>query len=366
MVIIGAFIGGLTNSLAIKMLFRPYEPKFIGKFQIPFTPGLIPKRRDQLAQQMGKLVVQHLLTEESIRKKLQDDELKGIVKDKLISEWSKLKEEHRSVDEWLSDLGIKINKKDMQQFVTQKGLQQIDKVVVEWSTKTVDDSFGDFISHEEVHQLTSFLQTKILGIISSESTRFQLEKVVSNYVESKGFLGNMLFSMVNRQELSMKIQRLLIQYIQTEDGYQLLYKNVQKEWEQLKEQELGTLLRFFYKEEVRTKMKASLNQLLSVDKVLQLSVRTLLSPVNSNVTKEWIPLFTEKAFDMLVKQIPQILKQLNIEKMVEAQVATFPTKRMEEMVLSISRKEFKWITYLGALLGGWIGLLQGLLLYFTN
>ena len=37
---------------------------------MPFTPGLIPKRRDELAVQMGRLVVQHLITPESIKQKL--------------------------------------------------------------------------------------------------------------------------------------------------------------------------------------------------------------------------------------------------------------------------------------------------------
>lgn len=366
MVIIGAFIGGLTNSLAIKMLFRPYEPKFIGKFKIPFTPGLIPKRRDQLAQQMGELVVQHLLTEDSIRNKLQGEELKQIVKDKLTREWTSLQTDDRSLNEWLHKLGIEIDKNEVQQFITQKGLQQMDQAVVSWSTKTVDEALGKFVADEELHQITALLQTKIHGIIASENTRYQLEKVINSYVESKGFFGNMILSMFNREDLSMKIQRLLISYFQSDDGYQLIYKNITKEWKQLKEQELSKWLRVMYKDEVRKTIESTLSQVLSVDKLLQLPVKSLLSPVHSKVKNDWIPLFTDKAFDVLVRQIPQILQQLNLEKMVETQVSTFPTKRMEEMVLSISKKEFKWITYLGALLGGWIGLLQGLILLFTS
>lgn len=366
MVIIGAFIGGLTNSLAIKMLFRPYEPKFIGKFKIPFTPGLIPKRRDQLAQQMGKLVVQHLLTEDSIRNKLQGEELKQIVKDKLTREWTSLQTEDRSLNEWLHKLGIEIDKNEVQQFITQKGLQQMDQAVVKWSTKTVDEALGKFVADEELHQITALLQTKIHGIIASENTRYQLEKVINSYVESKGFFGNMILSMFNREDLSMKIQRLLISYFQSDDGYQLIYKNITKEWKQLKEQELSKWLRVMYKDEVRKTIESTLSQVLSVDKLLQLPMKSLLTPVHSKVKDEWIPLLTDKAFDILVRQIPQILQQLNLEKMVETQVSTFPTKRMEDMVLSISKKEFKWITYLGALLGGWIGLLQGLILLFTS
>lgn len=77
MVIVGAIIGGVTNSLAIKMLFRPYNPIYIRNWRLPFTPGLIPKRRKDLAVQLGKLVVNYLLTPESFQKKLRGKDLQN-------------------------------------------------------------------------------------------------------------------------------------------------------------------------------------------------------------------------------------------------------------------------------------------------
>lgn len=68
MAIIGAAIGGVTNHLAIKMLFRPHEAIYIKNWRVPFTPGLIPKRRDELARQLGLTVVNYLLTPETFRK----------------------------------------------------------------------------------------------------------------------------------------------------------------------------------------------------------------------------------------------------------------------------------------------------------
>ncbi|MGA9231226.1 MAG: DUF445 family protein, partial [Exiguobacterium oxidotolerans] len=56
MIVLGATIGAVTNHLAIRMLFRPLEAKYIGKYRIPFTPGLIPKRRDELAANLGRTV----------------------------------------------------------------------------------------------------------------------------------------------------------------------------------------------------------------------------------------------------------------------------------------------------------------------
>jgi len=52
--------------------------------------------------------------------------------------------------------------------------------------------------------------------------------------------------------------------------------------------------------------------------------------------------------------------------MVKEQVNSFPVQRLEELVLGISKKEFKMITVLGAILGGFIGIIQGLIVYFMN
>ncbi|MDR0302848.1 MAG: DUF445 family protein, partial [Treponema sp.] len=48
--IAGAIIGFVTNVVAIRMLFRPLkEIRFLGA-RLPFTPGILPKQRQKLAQ----------------------------------------------------------------------------------------------------------------------------------------------------------------------------------------------------------------------------------------------------------------------------------------------------------------------------
>ena len=41
--VIGAVIGYVTNLIAVKMLFYPINPVYIGKFRLPFTPGIIAR-----------------------------------------------------------------------------------------------------------------------------------------------------------------------------------------------------------------------------------------------------------------------------------------------------------------------------------
>ncbi|HRV33704.1 MAG TPA: DUF445 family protein [Anaerovoracaceae bacterium] len=75
--LLGWLIGYVTNSLAVKMLFHPYKSIRIGTFRIPFTPGMIPKRQDELSVAMGRMIQNHLLTSESIQKQLLSPEVKS-------------------------------------------------------------------------------------------------------------------------------------------------------------------------------------------------------------------------------------------------------------------------------------------------
>ncbi len=60
--VVGGIIGYFTNDIAIKMLFRPYKALYIGKSQLPFTPGLIPRNQERLAKNVSDTIMGSLLT----------------------------------------------------------------------------------------------------------------------------------------------------------------------------------------------------------------------------------------------------------------------------------------------------------------
>lgn len=69
--VISAFIGYITNLVAIKMLFHPRIPvKILG---ITFH-GIFPKRQLQFASKLGKLVGEELLSFRDIEEKLTSEE----------------------------------------------------------------------------------------------------------------------------------------------------------------------------------------------------------------------------------------------------------------------------------------------------
>jgi len=95
--IIGAFIGYVTNYIAVKMLFHPYEPVYFMGYKLPFTPGVIPKRKADMASAVGKTIKEQLLREEEIRKILLTPGTKQMIMDGICSK----------ADEWMhTDLAM--------------------------------------------------------------------------------------------------------------------------------------------------------------------------------------------------------------------------------------------------------------------
>lgn len=67
--LLGAFIGWITNVLAIRLLFRPRKPY---RFLFWTLQGLIPRRRDELAAQIAIVLDRDLLPLEELVKKFKN------------------------------------------------------------------------------------------------------------------------------------------------------------------------------------------------------------------------------------------------------------------------------------------------------
>jgi uncharacterized membrane protein YheB (UPF0754 family) len=69
--VVSACIGYVTNYIAVKMLFRPHQPRrFLG---IRFH-GLVPKRQAQIAESLGRMIERDLFSHRDIQEALQSAE----------------------------------------------------------------------------------------------------------------------------------------------------------------------------------------------------------------------------------------------------------------------------------------------------
>lgn len=71
---VGAFIGWLTNYVAIKMLFRPRAPWRILGLSLQ---GVMPKRQHDLALKIGEVVERELLNSQDILDAINSEEIKA-------------------------------------------------------------------------------------------------------------------------------------------------------------------------------------------------------------------------------------------------------------------------------------------------
>lgn len=72
--VIGAFIGWITNLIAVKAIFKPYQPVRI--FGLPWViQGVVPKRRAELARSIGEVVEKELLKVEDLIDQMKSPEI---------------------------------------------------------------------------------------------------------------------------------------------------------------------------------------------------------------------------------------------------------------------------------------------------
>lgn len=98
-VFIGGFIGWITNYLAIKLLFRPYNEINFLFFKIQ---GLIPKRRNELIEQIADVIENELISAKDIFNTFINKDLDEKVVDDIVSKLVS----KSVIDKMLSDIPV--------------------------------------------------------------------------------------------------------------------------------------------------------------------------------------------------------------------------------------------------------------------
>ncbi|MBZ8123719.1 DUF445 domain-containing protein [Bacillus thuringiensis] len=366
---LGAIIGGYTNHLAIKMLFRPHRPIYIGKFQVPFTPGLIPKRRDELAVQLGNMVVEHLLTPEGIGKKLTNEEFqKGLIHwvqvevDKVITNEQSLR---HMLEKWnVAHVEEEATRK-IEHVITEK----IHAFLAEYYTYTWDQALPHSVNEKVenvIPNVSAFILERGISFFESEEGKARLSKMIDDFFASRGTLLNLVGMFLGNVSVVDRVQPEVIKFLGQDGTKQLLTDVLQKEWEKLKGRDVKELEAFVEKEMIVSSVLSAVKVEETVSKFLNQSVQQACEPVRETIIEKVVPSAVTKGLKWGTENVESILNNLHLAEIVQQEVSTFSTERLEDLVLSITKNELKMITYLGALLGGMIGLVQGLLLLFLR
>lgn len=371
MALIGAIIGGFTNHLAIKMLFRPHEAKYIGKWRVPFTPGLIPKRRDELAKSMGRTVVEHLLTPDTFKRRFFSIEMRQKAQLWIQGQLTKhVFETETTLKQWLERAGVKHVPSRVEDKIDSLIDDQMTSIESRFAMKTIGEIAPEQWlekADDRIPEITSYMIVKAETYFASVEGRQTVKRLIDDFLASKGTFGNMInMFMGDSSSIVNRVQPEIQKFLHAPGTSEMISKAIRGEWEKLKNRSLTDLIGGFDLDPIKQMIKSYVKSELSVEKRLDATLQSYWPNAAEWTAANFTPKLVEFAFSQGEVKLEETIQRLKLEEMVKEQVDSFPVERLEELVLGISKREFKMITVLGAVLGGLIGLIQGGIVYVLN
>lgn len=159
--LIGAFIGWITNWLAIKMLFHPRKPVKI--LFITFH-GIFPKNKPRIAEKLGTIVQRDLLNFTDIKDRLQDPDALNNFKEEIASR----------VDDALRD---RIEKSTLASIlVPEQLIQSVHKTIIDEIEANLPAVIGSSIDKiEEKLDIQQLVQNKVANFSDEKLEQLLLD-----------------------------------------------------------------------------------------------------------------------------------------------------------------------------------------------
>ncbi|MEX3615070.1 DUF445 domain-containing protein [Paenibacillus glucanolyticus] len=373
-VCVAAFVGGITNHFAIKMLFHPREEKILLGRRLPFTPGLIPKRKEEIAESLGHVVSDYLVTSEGLQELIRKPVFRAKMEDTL----------HRKLVEWsqsersLGDLALKVWSPEQWEQVKVRaeqsarsltaqgasaiwhgyelGAKPLKVLVPGWSEETIEGWS---------RAATDMVLKELGSTLLSAKGQLMLSDVASSLIDKAGgFLGTMASIFVDEDKLIQKLTPMLIQQLEGDQVRKTITDIISGKLSYYGDMPLGEVIEHATGEPGLTWIERTLDDKLPWAKWIQQIENLRVADVIGTrmpAIEAALPGLLDKALGFLERGVPVVMKAVNLPQLVQEQVQKFPVERLEEVILSVSGREFRAITWLGVLLGGMIGLFQSML-----
>jgi uncharacterized membrane protein YheB (UPF0754 family) len=286
--LIGALIGYITNYIAIRMLFRPLEPKYIGRFRLPFTPGIVPRRKDELAVILGKAVVDHFFNADDLEEIFTSDYLS------------------KAFAEGIADT-----------LISEKSVNDITAILR-------DDGNASEISNSQAQDLTARLKEALCVRILAGALKADAAKIISEEVSdiiSQRTQGALLKSLGDSliNSISGPLSEKIDGYI-LHDGREVVMSLLDEEFAILAEEPIKNL-----------------TENLVGDR------ETLVDLIAHVYTK------------FMNARVRSIVSTIDVESQIREKIFEMDPIEVETLVVSVVKKELKYVVWLGALLGLVIG-----------
>lgn len=431
---IAAVIGYVTNYLAIKMLFHPRRAWTIRGRRVPFTPGLIPKRKGEIAVALGRVVSEYLVTADGLKKMLQQPEVRGQVEHKLyelVEKWARSEETIEQIAAQV--IGVEATeraKQELEQLAREllasgiRGLWAEDTASSEGEVsdgasaaapvaadesndlgadKLAESSANDngqaakAVMHRPLAELLQQLQIPLAELIerqgvpwfvtalrqelASANGMLLIRKIVTQMLDSLGGMMGMLAGMfLDEDKIAIKVRDAILSYLDTPAAWQAVAGILNKQTGRLNELTpamlIGKLREQMELQDEKQEQDAQPEDSRMTDAQWVVELAERVVPLGAWLERAWrltpqdllkerkdtlmklVPALTDRLVATAADNIDQAVRTVNLSKLVQKQVEDFPIEQVEQVILSITGREFKAITWLGALLGGLIGIFQ--------
>ncbi|MGM0471199.1 MAG: DUF445 family protein [Bacillota bacterium] len=185
--IVGSVIGYCTNWVAVKMLFKPLTEKRVLGIKVPFTPGVIPRRREKIAESIGDAVGQELLTADAFQQILEGKEMKGKLRNFVHDRLASLAEEERSLEQLLElittnqDISLEIKEELTTGIKDLLSSQQIISLLSSSLNQIDGQQLKKYFNSEEHQQFKEQLSRKLAVKLDQPKTKEQLVEFLAAY-----------------------------------------------------------------------------------------------------------------------------------------------------------------------------------------
>lgn len=305
--LLGGVIGYITNDIAIRMLFRPHTAKYVFGIHIPFTPGIIPKEKERIAEAVGGVISENLMNKEVLEKYLLSEDMIEKVRS-AVEEF--IATQQRNNETVVQFLGHYLSKEEIDT-IAQNINRSITKQTYE---KLADCSVGEKVAHIAIDH------------VAQKLTIDGAQELLTGIGGALGGLGGMAAGLFGGNIVAKFLGML------REPAEHFLAKNI------------NTMLRDNGEEIVSNMIGGEVDAFFNkpVSKLLEGHEEQLAQAVNT-IESIYRSIITE--------HLPKILQSIDISKIVRERINEMDVNETEKLIFQVMDKELKAIVWLGALLG---------------
>jgi uncharacterized membrane protein YheB (UPF0754 family) len=392
-------IGYFTNDIAIQMLFRPYKARFIGPYQIPFTPGLIPRNQERLAKRVSDTIMGSLLTPEELQKlaqKLLETERVEAALRWLLT--AALKQVRSDKDQKTSKILANILRdlfseslprllkalSRREDFLEEQINRIFDQILLEFQlTELQARQFADWLLETVLPPdtlrlaLIDFLSDRNIQVID-EGFREKTSGtywVVANLFGVKNALTHLREFCVQEKEVANTRLRELFLSLEVRGRlrdwlHRLSLQNLPLSTVRQLRKTTGDVVRMYIRES-GTQFLQDFGQSIDWDNLAIVIVNRLQNSTaftdSLTVVSQELALILERYVEEdLEKLVQKIIPILSLDQVIIARISSTSPADLEAGVNGIVKSELQAIVNLGGVLGFMVGLIQTLFLWFSN